>query len=140
MRSWAGRATGAPSPRRTASTIRSGCGPASSCSSPAPPTRLAGPEAGMGIGALADLLGGGGGVDPNVVPATQCKVEVDGTELSEEIAALLERVTVTDRLRMPDSCTLAFRDNEHKVLSETEIEIGGKIKISATTPGGKSPE
>lgn len=94
----------------------------------------------MGIGGIADLLGAAGGATDNgLPPATQRVIEIDGTELPEEIDGLVESVIVVDRLRMPGSFVLVIRDFKHGVLKEAGIEIGGKVKIATTPPGGDSP-
>ena len=95
----------------------------------------------MGIGALSDLLGGGaGGADTGLPPAMQRVIEIDGTELSEELDRLVESVVVVDRLRMPDSFVLVLRDPGRAVLEEAGIKIGVKVKVSTTAPGDESPE
>ncbi len=95
----------------------------------------------MGIGALSDLLGGAGGAsDSGLPPAMQRVVEIDGTELTEDVDNMIERVTVVDRLHMPDSFELVLRDPDRKVLSEAGVEIGAKVKISTAAPGADSTE
>lgn len=95
----------------------------------------------MGIGALADLLGGGGGGTAlGVLNAVKRKIEVDGTELSEELDARVESVTVVDRLRMPDSFVIVLRDPGRSLLQETPFDIAGRVKISVSQPGGDSSE
>lgn len=95
----------------------------------------------MGIGELAELMGAAGGaVDRGRPPATQRVIEIDGSELPEDIDGLVESVVVVDRLRMPRSFVLVIRDFKHGVLKEAGIEIGGKVRISTTPPGGESPE
>lgn len=95
----------------------------------------------MGIGALADLLGGGGGAaDTGLPPATQRIIEIDGTELDEEIDQQVVSVTVIDRLRMPDSFVLVFRDPGHDILETAGVKIGAKVKISTSEPGSDESE
>jgi phage protein D len=94
----------------------------------------------MGIGALSDLLGGGGASDKSVPPATQRVIEIDGTELADEIDALVESVIVVDRLRMPDSFVLVIRDYKHSILEKAGIEIAAKVRISTTEVGGEDPK
>lgn len=94
----------------------------------------------MGIGALGDLLGGGGGAaDTGLTPAIKRVIEIDGSELDEDVNTQLERVVVVDRLRMPDSCELVFRDPSRNVLERAGAVIGAKIKISTSEPGADSP-
>lgn len=95
----------------------------------------------MGIGALADMLGGGSaGGDKGLPPATRRVIEVDGTELDETIDHQIVNVTVIDRLRMPDSFVIVLRDPGHKILDEAGLAIGAKVKISTTEPGADSSE
>lgn len=94
----------------------------------------------MGIGGLADLLGGGGGADSGVLAATQRVIKIDGSELPDDVDALVESVVVVDRLRMPGSFVLVFRDYKHNILKKAGIEIAAKVKISTTEPGGKEPK
>src|SRR5215211_1902924 len=95
----------------------------------------------MGIGAIGDLLSGGGGAGgAKVLPSVQRKIEIDGTEISEEIDRQVESVTVIDRLQMPDSFVLVLRDPARSVLAKIGAEIGAKVKVSTTSPGGDSPE
>jgi phage protein D/phage baseplate assembly protein gpV len=95
----------------------------------------------MGIGALADLLGGGGGAaDTGLPPATQRTIKIDGVALDDAVDEQVVSVTVIDRLRMPDSFVLVFRDPGHDVLSTAGIEIGGKVEISTSEPGADEAE
>jgi phage protein D/phage baseplate assembly protein gpV len=92
----------------------------------------------MGIGALADALGlgGGGAPDPNLPPVTKSVIEVGGKKLDEAIEKLLVSVTVVDRLRMPDAFVIVFRDEAHTVLDTAGFKVGAKIKIQTAMPGG----
>jgi uncharacterized protein involved in type VI secretion and phage assembly len=95
----------------------------------------------MGIGAIGDaiggLLGGGGGgsVVEGIAPLVQRKIKVEGTALSDELDAKIESVVVVDRLRMPDSFVITFRDPGLNVLDKAKLKIGAKIKIEAGAPG-----
>lgn len=93
----------------------------------------------MGIGAIADLVGGGGGgagPDPNLPPVTKSVVQVGGKPLDEAIEKLLISVTVIDRLRMPDAFVIVLRDEAHTALDTAGFKVGAKIKIQASMPGG----
>ncbi len=95
----------------------------------------------MGIGALADMLGGGAaGADKGLPPATRRVIEIDGTELDEAIDHQILSVTVIDRLHMPDSFVIVVTDPKHAVLGDAGLEIGAKVKISTTEPGADSSE
>jgi Uncharacterized protein conserved in bacteria len=97
----------------------------------------------MGIGALADMLGiggGGGGSDPGLPPSTTRAIEVNGVPLAKEIDDQIVSVTVIDRLRMPDSFEIVLHDPEHKILAEAKLKIGAPVKISTTEPGKDSSD
>lgn len=97
----------------------------------------------MGIGALADLVGLGGGdaaPDPGLPPVTQSIIEVGGKKLAEAVDRQIVSVTVIDRLRMPDAFVIVFGDQDHKVLGDAGFKVGSKVKISTTAPGGDSPK
>lgn len=96
----------------------------------------------MALGAIADLLGGaaGGGGEGPSMPSIDRKIEVDGKELDEDVDQQLERVTVVDRLAMPDMFILVFRDPARDILGRAGLEIGAKVKVSTTSPNDDSPE
>jgi uncharacterized protein involved in type VI secretion and phage assembly len=100
----------------------------------------------MGIGAIGDaiggLLGGGGGDKPaeGVAPSVKRKIKVKGKELTPELDGMVETVVVQDRLRMPDSFVITFRDPLLSVLAKAKIEIGTEITIEATAPGVEKPD
>lgn len=68
------------------------------------------------------------------LPAIERRIEVDGTELDAEVDAQLERVEVVDRLAMPDTFVLYFRDPDRDVLTRGHLEIGKRLTISTTSP------
>lgn len=74
------------------------------------------------------------------LPSAQRLIEIDGAQLTAEVDACLQAVTVVDRLAMPDSFVLVFRDPDHEVLGEAKLGIGAKIRISTTAPTGDKPE
>ena len=82
------------------------------------------------------LVGGAAG---GALPSVQRSVEVDDKPLSAEIDACLEAVTVIDRLAMPDSFVLVFRDPAHDVLKKAGIEIAAKVRISTTSSTDNTP-
>ena len=96
------------------------------------------------VGAAAGALGGGGGgsekpVD-GVAPGTQRTIKVGGKKLDPELDAQVETVVVQDRLRMPDSFVITFRDPRHNIISKTKIEIGSEITIESGAPGAETPD
>jgi phage protein D/phage baseplate assembly protein gpV len=64
------------------------------------------------------------------VAATQRTVKIDGSELTSDIDGALESVLVVDRLAMPDTFTLTFRDPNREILGKAGVEIGKKVEIS----------
>lgn len=76
---------------------------------------------------------------PTSTGATQRLIEVDGSELSPGVDALLESAVVVDRLRMPDMFSLVFRDRERDVLSRAGLKIGAKVAISTTSVSEETP-
>jgi len=65
------------------------------------------------IDAVAGALGLGGDngkQDTSVPPATKRTISIDGVELKPEVDKQVASVTVVDRLRMPDSFVIVFRD------------------------------
>jgi hypothetical protein len=67
-------------------------------------------------------------------------VEIDGAALAPDIEGQLESALVVDRLAMPDTFTLVFRDPTRDLLSRAGLEIGRKVAISTTSLRGDSPE
>lgn len=67
------------------------------------------------------------------VPATagKFKIDVEGTEIPEDVDALLYAVTVESNLNQPDMFTLMFRDAERVVLQKTNVKIGSKVTVTA---------
>src|SRR5258708_1838895 len=95
--------------------------------------------AGAAAGALG-LGGGDGATDPNKQPITKRILSVDGTELKPEIDRRISSVTVIDRLRMPDSFVIVFRDPTNDVLAKAHMKIGAVVKIETTAPGKDKPD
>jgi phage protein D/phage baseplate assembly protein gpV len=73
-------------------------------------------------------------------PATQRVVEIDGAELSPEFERQLESAVVIDRLALPDTFSLIFRDPERDILSRAGIEIGATVTISTAALRADAPE
>jgi phage protein D/phage baseplate assembly protein gpV len=100
----------------------------------------------MGIGAIGDavagLLGGGGSaaVVEGIAPVVSRKIKINGTPLAEEIDGKIETVVVHDRVRMPDSFVITFRDPRMSVLSKAKIEIGAEVTIESGAPGVENPD
>ena len=90
--------------------------------------------AGMAAGALG-LGGDGGSTDPGLPPVTKRVISVEGTPLADEIDKQVAWVTVIDRLRMPDSFVIVFRDPTTGILDKAHMKIGAKVSIETTAPG-----
>ena len=67
-------------------------------------------------------------------------VEIDGSPLPPEVAALLSAAYVDDSLRLPDLFVLRFRDQDRTVLTKSKAKIGSTAKISVQTSDGQTPE
>jgi len=100
----------------------------------------------MGIGAIGDavagMLGGGGGstATEGIAPVVQRKIKVNGTPLSTEVDAAIETVVVHDRVRMPDSFVITFRDPKMSVLAKSKLDIGAEVTIETGAPGVEDPD
>lgn len=86
------------------------------------------------------LGGGGGSSDPSLPPVTKRTIEIEGVELKSDIDRQITNVTVIDRLRMPDSFIIVFRDPTRDTLDKAHIKIGALVKISTTAPGLDAPQ
>lgn len=94
-------------------------------------------------GAAAGALGlGGAGEKPveGVAPGVQRKIKINGVPLKPELDSAIETVVVYDRLRMPDSFVITFRDPAHDVVSKAKIKIGSEITIESGAPGAEKPD
>jgi phage protein D len=78
---------------------------------------------------------------PVTATATTSKVvEVDGAGLTPDVEAQLEAVVVMDRLAMPDTFTLVFRDPGRDILGKAGLEIGRKIEIKTNSAASTTPQ
>src|SRR3954454_21108459 len=71
------------------------------------------------------------------VPTTAA-IKVDGTDLEAVAVASVESVLVVDRLAMPDTFTIAFRDHGRDILTKAGLEIGKSVEISSTSQSDDS--
>lgn len=76
--------------------------------------------------------------DPSV--AIQREIEIDGSKLPDNVLIHLESTTVIDRLTMPDTFTLVFRDPDRNILSTAGIQVGTKVVISTTSTREDAPK
>jgi phage protein D len=76
---------------------------------------------------------------PVSTPATQRRIEIDGSEMPPDVDGQLESALVIDRLAMPDTFSLVFRDPDRDILERAGLEIGKKVTIS-TALGEDAPE
>lgn len=63
------------------------------------------------------------------------KIEVGGTELTDELSVLLEEVLVDDHLHLPDMFVLRLRDSGREVLKQGHFQIGAPVKITVPAAG-----
>ncbi|HEY4189964.1 MAG TPA: VgrG-related protein [Candidatus Limnocylindrales bacterium] len=68
---------------------------------------------------------------PATTSATQYTIEIEGSELADDVKAQVESVLVVDRMAMPDTFTVVFRDPDCNVVGRAGIEVGNAVKISA---------
>ena len=67
-------------------------------------------------------------------------IELDGAELPPDVDAQLESALVVDRLTMPDTFTLVFRDPGRDILGRAGLDVGTKVRISTTSLRSDAPE
>ena len=116
-RSTATRRCGARSPRSTASTTRCGCGSGSRCC--CPPSTSSWP----------------GVTWPQAQISNAFTVSSIEAPLPADLAPLLVSADVDDSLNLPDLVILRFRDADRTVLAKTNIKIGAKLGVAATSKG-----
>jgi len=68
-------------------------------------------------------------------------VEVEGSPLPADVAALLTYAYVEDSRNLPDMFVLRFRDPQHVALAKAGLTIGAKValKVQTADPGGPQP-
>jgi uncharacterized protein involved in type VI secretion and phage assembly len=76
--------------------------------------------------------------DPTV--SIQRQIEVDGSSLPDSVLMHLESATVVDRLSMPDTFTLVFRDPDRNIVSTARIQVGSGVVISTTSTREDAPK
>ena len=92
------------------------------------------------VGSALGLGGGDGKADPGLPPVTKRTISIGGVELQPEVDKQIATVTVVDRLRMPDSFVIVFRDPTNGILDKAHATIGAIVKIEATAPGKDKPD
>jgi phage protein D len=76
----------------------------------------------------------------NATATTAKVVEIDGSALAPDVEAQLDSVLVVDRLAMPDTFTLVFRDPGRDILGKAGLEIGKKVEIKTNGAASTTPE
>jgi hypothetical protein len=75
------------------------------------------------------------------MPSTAAfRVELNGSPLPDDVAALLVSGYVDCSLRLPDAFMLRFRDPARIVIDKAGVTIGAKLKVSVTTDASQTPE
>src|SRR5919204_436382 len=67
-------------------------------------------------------------------------ISIDGTALSRQLDAKLERVVIDHHQHLPDMFMIAFHDPDRDVLGQVHANIGSTVKIKITPPGASAPE
>ena len=73
-------------------------------------------------------------------PASQRVVEVEGGALRDDVDAQIESVVVVDRLAMPDTFCVIFRDPQRDILERAGCEVGKKLTISTAASTEDVPQ
>jgi phage protein D len=68
------------------------------------------------------------------------QVEVNGTPLPDDLAALLVSAYVDSSLRLPDAFMLRFRDPNRIVIGKSKAKMGAKVKITVGSTETQTPE
>ena len=66
-------------------------------------------------------------------------VEIDGTQLPDNLRVGLTGVVVDNHLHLPDMFTMVFDDPQHNLISEAPVRVGSAVTIKATTVGTTTP-
>src|SRR2546425_8851734 len=66
-------------------------------------------------------------------------IQLNGSDLSDEMEALLEQVVVDHHQHLPDMFAITFHDPDRDVLGKLNATIGDTVTIKMTPPGG-TPE
>lgn len=67
-------------------------------------------------------------------------VDVGGSPLPADMAALMVSAYVDDNLNLPDMFVLSFRDPDRVVLKKTGVEIGAPVVLSVNSGARTAPE
>ncbi len=67
-------------------------------------------------------------------------VEVEGTALPADVAALLTYAYVEDSRNLPDMFVLRFRDPQQLVLTKVRLSIGAKVTLKVQTADAGGPQ
>lgn len=62
-------------------------------------------------------------------------VKVDGTPLPEEVANLIDLLTIDDHLNLPDKLTIVIRDPSREGLDKSHAKIGARIEVGVVSTG-----
>lgn len=68
------------------------------------------------------------------------RVEIAGTDLPDDIAALLTSAYVDSSLRLPDAFMLRFRDPGRAVVEKAKAKLGAKVAIAVVSSETEAPE
>jgi uncharacterized protein involved in type VI secretion and phage assembly len=66
-------------------------------------------------------------------------VSIDGTDLSKDLKAQLERVVVDFHLHLPAMFALTFDDGDDNIVSDTNVSIGSIVKVAAVDKDSGTP-
>jgi len=66
-------------------------------------------------------------------------IEIDGQAVSGQVETLLEQVVVDHHQHLPDMFAITFQDPARDVINQLNVNIGSKVTIKMTPPGG-TPE
>lgn len=67
-------------------------------------------------------------------------VEVEGMPLDEAVVVQVERIVVDDRLVLPDTFSIVFRDPMGDVLGRARLDVGRRVTIKTIPLTGTLPE